>query len=98
MVTLLIFYLHTIAAVAYFSKRWQENDWKEGLLGVGFLAIIFSVGWSISTFILKLFMEEKGWGKWFDRDAASLVLLAILEGVFFYYQLKRKKAKVPVMK
>jgi len=96
MITLFIFYLHTLAAVAFFTKRWQETDWKEGLLGVGFLALIFSVGWSITTFLLKLVMEEKGFGFWFDRDTASLALLAITEAIFFYFQLKRKKLKASV--
>jgi uncharacterized membrane protein YhdT len=98
MITLFIFYAHTIAAVAFFTQRWQSSDWKEGLLGVGFLALIFSVGWSITTFLLKLVMEEKGFGRWFDRDTASLALLAIIEAIFFYYQLKRKKSKVLVVK
>jgi hypothetical protein len=91
MITLFIFYAHVIAAVTIFTKRWQDGDWKEGLLGVGFLALVFSVGWSISTFILKLFLDEKGFSIWFDRDTASLVFLLIMEAVFFYFQLSRKR-------
>ena len=94
MITLFIFYIHVVAAVVIYTKRWQEENWKEGLLAVGFLALIFSVGWSISTFILKLLMEEKGFGIWFDRDAASLTLLLILESIFFYLQLRRKRRKL----
>jgi len=94
MITLFIFYAHVIAAVTIFTKRWQEGDWKEGLLGVGFLALVFSVGWSISTFILKLFLNEKGFGIWFDRDTASLFFLLIMEAVFFYFQLSRKKKRL----
>jgi len=97
MITLFIFYIHVIAAVTIFTKRWQEEGIKEGLLGVGFLALIFSVGWSISTFILKLFISEKGLGIWFDRDTMSLTLLLVMETIFFYFQLKGKRKSVKVV-
>ncbi len=90
MIALLVFYGHTVAAAALFTKRWQESDWKEGILAVGFLALIFSVGWSMSTFILRLIVDEKGLAVWLDRDALSLLLLAVMEGVFFYVQLRRR--------
>ena len=93
MIALLVFYAHTIAAVWLFTRRWQEGDWKEGILAVGFLALIFSVGWSMSTFILKLFVDEKGFAVWLDRDALSLLLLAVMETVFFYVQMRRKRRK-----
>jgi hypothetical protein len=92
MITLFVFYVHAIAAVTVYTKRWQEGDWKEGLVGVGFLALVFSVGWSISTFILKLFMNEKGFGIWMDRDTLSLLFLLVMESIFFYFQIKRKRA------
>lgn len=96
MITLLIFYAHTIAAVVIYTKRWQETDWKEGLLGVGFLLLIFSVGWSITTFIVKLLVSEKGFATWLDRDTLALLLLAVIEAVFFYVQMKRKQRKTTV--
>ena len=94
MITLFIFYLHVVAAVTLYTKRWQESNWKEGLLAVGFLALIFSVGWSISTFILKLSVAEKGFAAWLDRDALSLILVTMMEGVFYYFQLRVKKGKI----
>ena len=90
MVTLFVYYLHTVAAAALFTKRWQETDWKEGILGVGFLALVFGVGWSMSTFVLKLIVDAKGFGVLFDRDALSLLLLVAVESLFFYVQLRRK--------
>lgn len=93
MVTLFVFYIHVIAAVAVYTKRWQEADWKEGLLAVGFVVLIFGVGWSMSTFVLKLFVNEKGFGLWLDRDAISLLFLSVMEGVFYSLQLRRKRRK-----
>ena len=96
MLTLFIFYLHTVAAAAFYTKRWQEADWKEGLLAVGFLLLVFGVGWSMSTFIVKLLINEKGFGFWLDRDALSLLLLTVMEGGFYWAQLRRKKRKAVV--
>ena len=93
MISLLVFFAHTIAAAAVFTTRWQEANWKEGILAVGFLALVFSVGWSMSTFAMKLVVDEKGLAVWFDRDAMSLLLLAVAESVFFYAQMKRKKRR-----
>lgn len=94
MVTLFVFYIHVVAAAGIFTKRWQESGLKEGFLSVGFLILIFSVGWSISTFILKLFIDEKGFGVWLDRDALSLLLLVMMEFLFFYIQLKKSRKLV----
>jgi len=97
MIALFVFYVHTITAVWIFTKRWQDGDWKEGLLAVGFLALVFSVGWSMSTFILKLVIDEKGFALWLDRDALSLLLLAVMEAVFFYVQMRRKRRRKSIV-
>ncbi len=93
MITLFIFYLHTVAAVVIYTKRWQESDWKEGMMGVVFLALIFSVGWSVSTFFVRLMVSERGFAKWLDRDTLSLLLLLVIEGIFFYIQVLRRRRK-----
>lgn len=85
MIPLLVFYVHIVALAAMFTKRWQEANLGEGVLTVFFLGLIFFVGWSITSFILKLFMTQEGLGPLFDRDAASLLLLTIAESVFYYY-------------
>ena len=92
MITLLVFYVHTIAAVTFYTKRWQETNWKEGALAVGFLLLIFSVGWTMSTFIVSLLIAEKGFGPWLDRDTLSLLLLTVMESVFYYAQAIRRAA------
>lgn len=94
MITLFIFYIHTIAAVALYTSRWQEADWKEGLLAVGFLVLIFSVGWTMSTFLVGLFIAEKGFGTWLDRDTSSLLLLTVMESAFFLTYLRRKRRRM----
>ena len=93
MVTLFVFYIHTVGAVYAFTEQYQEEGIGAGALAVAFMGIIFSVGWSISTFILKFLISEKGFGMYFNRDALSLAVLTIGEAVFYYFYLKGTKAK-----
>jgi uncharacterized membrane protein YhdT len=93
MITLFIFYIHTIAAVAAFTKRWQEADLKEGLLAVGLVVLIFSVGWSMAAVIVRPLIGERGFGVWLDRDTIALVVLTLAECVFYYFQLRRRRRK-----
>jgi hypothetical protein len=85
MVALIIFYIHIIAIVAAFTHQFQKEGLGGGMLTVGFFGIIFAVGWSISTMILKLIIADKGFGIMLDRSALSLVLLTAAEAVFYHY-------------
>jgi hypothetical protein len=89
MVPLFVFYAHVIAFSAVFTKRWQEEGVTEGILGVLFMLLIFFVGWSMASFLLRLVLPPEGFGKWMDADAAALALLAIVESVFYYFYFKK---------
>jgi hypothetical protein len=91
MIELLVFYIHVVAIVTMFTKRWQEEGISEAFLVVFFMGLIFFVGWSITTFLMKLLMEKEGLGVFFDRDAASLLLLTVGESVLYYFYLKDEK-------
>ncbi|MGA7160112.1 MAG: hypothetical protein WBZ48_03865 [Bacteroidota bacterium] len=93
MITLFVFYIHTVAAVYAFTNQYQEEGIGAGALAVAFMGIVFSVGWSISTFLLKFFVSERGFGIYLNRDALSLALLTLGEGVFYYLYLKGTKTK-----
>ena len=93
MIALFVFYLHTVAAAYAFTEQYQEEGVGAGVLAVAFMGIIFSVGWSISTFLLKFLVDEKGFGLYFNRDAMSLTLLTIGEGFFYYFYLGGAKGK-----
>ena len=92
MIMIVIFYIHVIAVVAAFTKRWQSEGLGEGVLGVAFMALIFSVGWTMSTFLIQLVMSEKGFSKVFNRDALSLLLLTVAESIFYYFYLRGEMA------
>ena len=85
MVPLVIFYLHILVFTAIFTKRWQAEGMKEGILGVIFMLLIFFVGWSMASYITRLVMPAEGLAKAFDNDAAALALLSIGEGIFYYF-------------
>jgi hypothetical protein len=85
MIDLIVFYLHIVGITTVFTKRYQEEGIGEGVLAIAFMALIFFVGWSMTSFILKLVMEPQGFGRFFNRDAASLLLLTIGEAVLYYF-------------
>ncbi len=88
MIALLVFYIHVVAIVAMFTKRYQEEGPSEAFLVVFFMGLIFFVGWSITSFLTKLMMEKEGLGFFFDRDAASLLLLTVGECILYYFYLR----------
>jgi hypothetical protein len=85
MIPLVVFYLHIVAVVAVFTKRFQAGGIGEGFLAIFFMGLIFFVGWAMASFIMKLLMPIEGLATWFDRDAASLLLLTIAEGILYYF-------------
>jgi hypothetical protein len=91
MVELFIFYIHVVAVVAMFTRRWQEEGWSEAFLVVFFMGLIFFVGWSITSFLMKLILDKEGFGMFLDRDAASLLLLMIGEIILYYFYLRDEK-------
>lgn len=96
MIPLLVFYTHIVAIAAVFTKRWQEEGLGEGMLAVLFMLVIFFVGWSITSFLLRLVMEQEGLGRLLDRDAASLLLLTAVETVFYYFYFRKEPGEAGV--
>jgi len=85
MITAFIFFAHLIFGLVIFTKKWQEDNIASAFLNVGLIAILFSVGWTITGIVSKLLMEPPGFGIQFDRDTFSLALLSIAE--YFFYRM-----------
>ncbi len=96
MIPIIIFYLHIIGISAAFTSEYQKDGISSAFLSVGFIVLIFSVGWTISTFMLKYIMSEAGFGMWLNRDAFSLLLLTIGEGIFYYNYYKEENKQLAV--
>lgn len=89
MITALIFLTHIIFSVLVFIKRKKQDSLSSAFIDLIFIVIIFSVGWSLSTMVSKIFWDPIGFGKYFDRDAISLTILTIVE--FFFYRIYFKE-------
>lgn len=83
MIAAILLGLHACAGVLAFVWRTRKDGWKEGLLAVAFVGVIFSVGWTLATMIVSPFVDPEGLAEWFDRDALCLTLVTVLEGVFY---------------
>jgi hypothetical protein len=94
-IPLLVFYLHIVAVAGVYTRRWQEEGLAEGILAVFFMALIFFVGWSTASFLMKIVMPEAGAGKVLNRDSASLLLLTLAESVFYYFYLRGEERSSP---
>ncbi|MCX6174298.1 MAG: hypothetical protein NTZ27_06070 [Ignavibacteriales bacterium] len=84
MITALIFSAHLVFILVIFTKKWQDESLSSAFTNLALLIILFAVGWSISTSVVKIFVDSKGFGIQFDSDAISLTLLSIAE--FFFYR------------
>jgi hypothetical protein len=88
MIPLLIFYVHIVGITAAFTSEYQKEGLSAGFLSVGFFVLIFSVGWSISSFMLKYLIDAPGFGLWLNRDTLALVILTVCEGFFYFFYFK----------
>lgn len=84
MVSVLVFFLHAVFAIYILIKTSKQDSIKAGLLNIVFIIIIFSVGWTISTMVVRWFVPPEGFGRDLDADGIALTILAIAE--FFFYR------------
>ena len=87
MISALIFSAHLIFILIIFTKKWQNESLGSAFTNLALIIVLFAVGWSIATAVVKLFIDSKGFGIQFDSDTISLTLLSIVEYFFykFYY-------------
>ncbi|MCS6809524.1 MAG: hypothetical protein RML40_11980 [Bacteroidota bacterium] len=83
MIEVVIFHAHILAALYAFTRRWQESSLKEGILALGLIGLIFTIGWAITGSIAKFITPPGGFTSWFTADTLSLVLLVPPELLLF---------------
>jgi len=83
MIPVLIFWMHITAGVYLFAKRYHEETLGEAFLSVGFAGIIFTAGWTLSSFVIRLTFGQEGIDPILNGDSLSLILLTIFESVFY---------------
>jgi hypothetical protein len=106
MIAALILIAHAAVAVYAFA-HYRKEGMGEGLLAVAFVVVVFSVGWTISTMLAKIVFPTDLAAHWISNlqgsatsriiakelttDTFSLVLLACIEGVFYYFYLRSER-------
>jgi hypothetical protein len=87
MVSAIIFSAHLVFICVIFTKKWQDESLGTAFTNLALIIILFAVGWSIATSVIKIFIDSKGFGIQFDSDTISLTILSIVEYFFykFYY-------------
>lgn len=83
MIELLIFQIHIIAALYAFTKSWQNDSVKSGILAVLLIGFMFTIGWALTGAIARVIMPENLNSIYFNQDSLSLILLLIPEYFFF---------------
>jgi hypothetical protein len=88
MISALIFSAHLIFVTIIFTKKWQNESLGSAFTNFALIIILFTIGWSVATSIVKIFFDAKGFGTQFDSDTISLTILTIVEYFFykFYYK------------
>ncbi len=87
MISAIIFATHLIFACIIFTKKWQDESISSGFINLALIIILFAVGWSITTSLVKLVFEPEGLGLYYNSDDIALTLLAFIEILFYkvYY-------------
>jgi len=85
--------MHITAGVYLFVKRYYEETLAEAFLSLGFAAIIFTAGWTLSSFIIRITIGQKGIGVILNGDSLSLILLTIFEGVFYKIWFRKSQSE-----
>jgi hypothetical protein len=83
MIPVLIFWMHITAGCYLFVKRYFEESMSEAFLSLLFAGIIFTAGWTFSAFLIHLLFSPKGISEILNSDSLSLMLLTLLEIVFY---------------
>lgn len=83
MIPVLIFWIHITGGVYLFVSKYHEETLGEAFLTLGFAAIVFTAGWTFSSFAIHFMFGPKGVNQILNSDSLSLILLTILEAIFY---------------
>lgn len=92
MIIAFIFLLHIFFLIYVFIKRLKTDSVGIAFQNAIFIIIIFSVGWTLISFVINLLIEPAGFGKLFNRNTISLSILTIVEIYFYWNYYKNKSA------
>lgn len=85
MIAAIIFIAHIIFTIIIFMIKFRSDGLTTAAINLVLIVTMFAVGWTITTMISKLFLDQEGFGIEFNRDVFSLTLLTVLEIIFYSY-------------
>lgn len=91
MIEVILFYLHVVFFAFIFAKNYVEENLLSAFLSTIFVVVIFTVGWTFSSFIIGLFIPDNGLTRILTKAAFSLGLLTFLELIFYKFYFSGKK-------
>lgn len=86
-------YLHLVAALYAFTKRWQEESAAAGLLAATLVGFLFLLVWSLSGAFVRALISAPMVTPWLSRDGLGLLLPLPLEIALFVYLFVRQRRK-----
>lgn len=90
MAELLVLYLHLLAALYAFTKRWQEEGLGAGLLAAAFIGLFFVWVWTLTGALASAVIASPMVTPWLSRDGVGLLLPLPLEAALFAHFFLRK--------
>jgi hypothetical protein len=84
MLDLLIYHLHLVAIVYAFTRRWQAEGLKSGVLAVVLIGLAFTILWAMMGPLARFIMPQPSLpGDVFTSDTLSLLLTSAAETPLF---------------
>jgi hypothetical protein len=93
MIPVLIFWIHITGGVYVFVKKYYEETLGEAFLTLAFAAIVFTAGWTFSSFVVHLAFGPNGLSLILNNDSLSLMLLTLLEAIFYKIWFRKPKER-----
>jgi hypothetical protein len=96
MIEVILFYFHAVFFAYIFAKNYVEHNLVNAILSTIFVVIIFTVGWTLSAFIVGFFIPDEGLSRVLTKASFSLGLLTILEVIFYKFYFSKEPNKTAV--
>jgi len=96
MISLFIFFIHIVGAAFAFTRSYCDHKLGDAFMTLAFVAIIFSVSWTIAGFVVRFLFPTDGFGVWFDSDTLSLVIVTVLESILYTVYFRSRRAQTGV--
>jgi hypothetical protein len=72
MIEVILFYMHIVFFAYVYAKNFVENNATGALLSTIFVVIIFTVGWTFTSFVIGMFIPDDGLNRILTKAAFSL--------------------------